>query len=58
MLPATVDEPSVLKLVIPFTDPVIVGRFVYHCHAVDHEDKGMMAVVGRSDGARVAVTPT
>jgi hypothetical protein len=29
----------------PFTDPVIVGRFVFHCHAVDHEDKGMMGVV-------------
>ncbi|MGA8691717.1 MAG: multicopper oxidase domain-containing protein [Methyloceanibacter sp.] len=28
-----------------FTDPVIVGRFVYHCHAVDHEDTGMMGVV-------------
>ncbi|WP_283813117.1 multicopper oxidase domain-containing protein [Bradyrhizobium ivorense] len=26
-------------------DPTIVGRFVYHCHAVDHEDKGMMGVV-------------
>jgi FtsP/CotA-like multicopper oxidase with cupredoxin domain len=34
-----------LKVVIPFTDPVIVGRFVYHCHAVDHEDKGMMGVI-------------
>jgi FtsP/CotA-like multicopper oxidase with cupredoxin domain len=45
MLPATVDGPSVLKVVIPFTDPVIVGRFVYHCHAVDHEDKGMMGVI-------------
>jgi FtsP/CotA-like multicopper oxidase with cupredoxin domain len=45
MLPATGDTPSVLKVVIPFTDPVIVGRFVYHCHAVDHEDKGMMGVV-------------
>jgi FtsP/CotA-like multicopper oxidase with cupredoxin domain len=37
--------PSSLKVVIPFTDPVIVGRFVYHCHAVDHEDKGMMGVI-------------
>src|SRR5262245_24901671 len=45
MLPATGDGPSVLKVVIPFTDPVIVGRFVYHCHAVDHEDKGMMGVI-------------
>jgi suppressor of ftsI len=43
--PATDERPSVLKVVIPFTDAVIVGRFVYHCHAVDHEDKGMMAVV-------------
>jgi FtsP/CotA-like multicopper oxidase with cupredoxin domain len=43
--PATDDGPGVLKVVIPFTDPVIVGRFVYHCHAVDHEDKGMMGIV-------------
>jgi FtsP/CotA-like multicopper oxidase with cupredoxin domain len=45
ILPATVQAPSTLKVVIPFTDPVIVGRFVYHCHAVDHEDKGMMGVI-------------
>jgi suppressor of ftsI len=43
--PATDQGPGVLKVVIPFTDPVIVGRFVYHCHAVDHEDKGMMGIV-------------
>ena len=43
--PATAQGPGVLKVVIPFTDPVIAGRFVYHCHAVDHEDKGMMGVV-------------
>jgi len=43
--PATDDGPGVLKVVIPFTDPEIVGRFVYHCHAVDHEDKGMMGIV-------------
>jgi FtsP/CotA-like multicopper oxidase with cupredoxin domain len=43
--PATEAGPGVLKVVIPFTDPVIVGRFVYHCHAVDHEDKGMMGVI-------------
>jgi suppressor of ftsI len=43
--PATDQGPGVLKVVIPFTDPVIVGRFVYHCHAVDHEDKGMMGVI-------------
>ncbi len=43
--PATDIGPSSLKVVIPFTDPAIVGEFVYHCHAVDHEDKGMMGVV-------------
>jgi suppressor of ftsI len=43
--PATDIGPSSLKAIIPFTDPVIVGRFVYHCHAVNHEDKGMMGVV-------------
>jgi len=45
VLPATDQGPTTLKVVIPFTDPVIVGRFVYHCHAVDHEDKGMMGVI-------------
>ena len=45
MLPANDAGPAVLKVVIPFTNPVIVGRFVYHCHAVDHEDKGMMGVI-------------
>jgi FtsP/CotA-like multicopper oxidase with cupredoxin domain len=51
--PATEQAPSTLKVVIPFTDPVIVGRFVYHCHAVDHEDKGMMGVIEVVDrGAR------
>lgn len=43
--PATDKGPGTLKVVIPFTDPAIVGRFVYHCHAVDHEDKGMMGVI-------------
>jgi len=43
--PATEERPGVLKVIIPFTDPEIVGRFVYHCHAVDHEDKGMMGTV-------------
>jgi len=45
MLPATADGPSMLKVVIPFTEPVIVGKFVYHCHSADHEDKGMMGVI-------------
>jgi suppressor of ftsI len=43
--PAADARPGMLKVVIPFTDPEIVGKFVYHCHAVDHEDKGMMGTV-------------
>jgi FtsP/CotA-like multicopper oxidase with cupredoxin domain len=43
--PATDFGPSSLRVIIPFTDPVIRGKFVYHCHAVDHEDKGMMGII-------------
>jgi hypothetical protein len=28
-----------------FRDPNTVGTFVYHCHLLDHEDGGMMALV-------------
>jgi FtsP/CotA-like multicopper oxidase with cupredoxin domain len=45
------DEPGSVRLKIPFTDPVIVGRFVFHCHVTKHEDKGMMQIVD-VEGAR------
>jgi suppressor of ftsI len=53
-LPAAADEsaPSEVKVIIPFTDGVIPGEFVYHCHIVQHADQGMMAnivVVDPSD---------
>ncbi len=35
--------PGEVKMIIPFTDPIMVGRFVFHCHIVGHEDAGMMA---------------
>ena len=31
---------------IPFED--LPGRTVYHCHILDHEDRGMMGVVQAS----------
>ena len=34
-----------VKVIIPFTDPTMVGRFVYHCHLLSHEDRGMMATI-------------
>ncbi|WP_456151538.1 multicopper oxidase family protein [Defluviicoccus vanus] len=46
-LPAAASDskPSVVTVLIPFTDPVILGKFVYHCHIIQHEDQGMMSVV-------------
>jgi suppressor of ftsI len=38
-------KPGEAKLIIPFTNPEIVGRFVFHCHVAKHEDKGMMMTV-------------
>eukprot|EP01126_Amoeba_proteus_P010062 TRINITY_DN138_c0_g1_i2.p1 TRINITY_DN138_c0_g1~~TRINITY_DN138_c0_g1_i2.p1 ORF type:complete len:254 (+),score=56.31 TRINITY_DN138_c0_g1_i2:936-1697(+) len=32
-------------LLLPFDNPVIVGKFVFHCHILGHEDGGMMATV-------------
>jgi FtsP/CotA-like multicopper oxidase with cupredoxin domain len=28
-----------------FRAPVIAGTFLFHCHILDHEDKGMMAKI-------------
>lgn len=37
--------PGEVKIKIPFTNPDIVGRFPFHCHILEHEDRGMMATV-------------
>src|SRR5450432_245057 len=34
-----------VKLLMPFTEEYMLGKFVYHCHILSHEDKGMMQVV-------------
>jgi len=36
--------PSV-RLRMDFRDPNMVGTFVYHCHLLEHEDKGMMGSI-------------
>ena len=38
-----IPERGTVTVRIAFTDPRIVGRFLYHCHVLKHEDKGMMA---------------
>jgi FtsP/CotA-like multicopper oxidase with cupredoxin domain len=45
-----------VKIRIAFTDPKIVGRFMYHCHILEHEDKGMMAQIEVYD-PKVGPTP-
>ena len=43
----TVNVPygSSVDLVMDFTDPIIRGMSLFHCHLLSHEDKGMMAKV-------------
>ena len=40
-----IDPGGWIKLRIRFDRPEQVGRFVYHCHILEHEDKGMMSVI-------------
>jgi suppressor of ftsI len=43
----TVNVPSggSVDVLMDFTDPVIRGMSVFHCHLLNHEDKGMMAKI-------------
>jgi FtsP/CotA-like multicopper oxidase with cupredoxin domain len=36
------DAPAVERLVVRARNEVYIGRFVLHCHILDHEDQGMM----------------
>jgi FtsP/CotA-like multicopper oxidase with cupredoxin domain len=40
----TLAYPSI-RVRMDFRDPNIVGTFVYHCHLLEHEDKGMMGSI-------------
>ncbi|MEM1154890.1 MAG: multicopper oxidase family protein [Pseudomonadota bacterium] len=67
----TADDPHGSVVVrIPYTNPVIEGKAVYHCHIGEHEDAGMMSVIEMSRDAeqceagtpssldRLTMTPT
>ena len=43
----TVNVPSAssVDLVMDFSDPIIRGMSLFHCHLLKHEDKGMMAKI-------------
>ena len=34
-----------VDLIMDFTDPIIRGMSLFHCHLLSHEDKGMMAKI-------------
>ena len=48
---ATANGPGSVTLTMDFTDPLIVGTFLLHCHILSHEDGGMMSKI------RVGTTP-
>jgi suppressor of ftsI len=35
-------DPGIVKIKVPFNNPLIVGMFPFHCHILEHEDGGMM----------------
>ncbi len=37
--------PGSVRILVDFRDPIVRGTFVFHCHILDHEDKGMMAII-------------
>jgi FtsP/CotA-like multicopper oxidase with cupredoxin domain len=47
-------EPGRAFVSIPFKAPEQVGRFVFHCHILEHEDNGMMAPVEVLGPANIA----
>jgi FtsP/CotA-like multicopper oxidase with cupredoxin domain len=47
----TLSYPSI-RVRMDFRDPNTVGTFVYHCHLLEHEDKGMMGSIQVIPGPR------
>jgi FtsP/CotA-like multicopper oxidase with cupredoxin domain len=45
-----------VRLRMDFRDPNIVGTFVYHCHLLEHEDKGMMGTIRVEPADRAQAT--
>jgi len=40
-----VQNGGTVDLIMDFTDPIIRGMSLFHCHLLSHEDKGMMAKI-------------
>ena len=52
-----VPERGEVKLILPFTEPQIVGTFMYHCHVLKHEDGGMMGIIEVYDPKNADASP-
>jgi FtsP/CotA-like multicopper oxidase with cupredoxin domain len=52
----TLAYPSI-RVRMDFRDPNMIGTFPYHCHLLEHEDKGMMGTI-RVVPTAATVTPT
>jgi FtsP/CotA-like multicopper oxidase with cupredoxin domain len=46
-----------VRLRMDFRDPNTVGMFVYHCHLLEHEDKGMMGSIRVERGGQTLSQP-
>jgi suppressor of ftsI len=55
---ATANGPATVKLLIDFTNPVIIGTFLVHCHILSHEDGGMMAKIRVGTAPPMTTNPT
>lgn len=42
---ANVSYGGSVDMIVDFTNPAIRGMSVFHCHLLNHEDKGMMAKI-------------
>ena len=42
---ATANGPGSVTLTMDFTDPLVIGTFLLHCHILSHEDAGMMSKI-------------
>ena len=51
----TIPERGEVKVRLPFTDRLILGTFMFHCHVLKHEDKGMMGQVEVYDATQSAL---
>jgi FtsP/CotA-like multicopper oxidase with cupredoxin domain len=46
VVPHELDKrPGTITLLVDFRNPIVRGTFMFHCHILDHEDRGMMATI-------------